>query len=344
MNVPKRLSEIAMQPEPGRDDQPIFIFGSPRSGTSLLSRILNAHSRIAVPQESLLYDTFWPIRHHYGDLSEAGNAERLLRHMLRWRPLHAWSPRVSFDHALEKIDRRDFHGIFRAIIAAWAGSQGKPVWGEKSPWHAYCWQELLDGFPKARVLHIIRDPRDASLSWKRARHGPRNIYMLARRWTAYQEVMERVREGWPRSAFHELRYETLLQDPVTSAKKLCAFLGERYERRVLSFHRTDESYETDETNRENLSKPVMRDNFCKWRSELSHDEIRWVESVAGDHMDAYDYERHIPGARLTTPELFRIQFISNPVSRVVGMAQDTQGQREALQKMWFPVAARLGIS
>ena len=326
-----------------RPDEPIFVFGSPRSGTSLLSRLLNAHSRIGIPLESLLYDTFWPIRQHYGDLERPGGTERLLRHMLRWMPMRAWSPVVTYEHALANLDRRDFHGAFKAIVSAWADSQNKPVWGEKSPWHAFYWREILEGFPNARVVHIIRDPRDASLSWKKARQGPRNVYALAKRWAQYQAVMDEVRAGWPSDAFHEIRYEGLLQDPAIVCKDLCEFLREPFEQSMLAFHQSNERYNTDSTNRENLTRPVIADNFGKWQSELSEDEIRWIEYAAGERMDQYGYQRHFETAAIAAQEMARIRIISNPLSRIFGMIKDSQGQREAIQKKLFPVAARLRL-
>ena len=326
-----------------RQDRPVFVFGSPRSGTSLVSRLLNAHPRIGIPLESLLYDTFWPIRHRYGDLRAAGNAERLLRHMLRWSPVAAWRPPVSYPVALNKIDHRDFHGVFRAIVTAWSADQGKAVWGEKSPWHAFYWREILEAFPLARIVHVVRDPRDATLSWKKARQGPRNAWVLARRWSGYMAIMDEVRAGWPSSAFHELRYEDLLTDPEGQCAQICRFLNEVPDPAMLKFHHAGERYNTDMTNRANLARPIMRENTGKWTSELSQNEIRWIESVAGQHMDHFGYDRQLPAANVLAHERLWIKTIANPASRILGMLKDRQGQKEALEKRLFPIAARLRL-
>ena len=57
---------------------PFFIFGCGRSGTSLLSRMLNQHSRLAVPYESHLFNTFPPLLKYYGDLYSLPNRKRLV--------------------------------------------------------------------------------------------------------------------------------------------------------------------------------------------------------------------------------------------------------------------------
>lgn len=309
----------------------------------MLSRILNAHPRIGIPLESLLYDTFWPLRERYGDLSEPHRFEQLLRHMTSWSPVAQWQPEVPFERILAAVDRRDFHGAFRAVVKAWADAVSKPVWGEKSPWHAFYWREILEGFPEARVIHIIRDPRDSSLSWKRARQGPRNVFVLARRWAAYQDVMDAVRAGWPAERYHELHYEALVEDPEACCRAMCRFLGEDYDEAMLAFHKADDRYNTDNVNRENLTKPVMKDNFGKWREQLSPEEIRWIESVAGDRMTLYGYERHLDGATMSGAERARIKYLSHPISRITGMLQDRQGQREALEKLRFRRQAGRGL-
>lgn len=334
---------VSSADSPVREDRPILVFGSPRSGTSLVSRLLNAHPKIGIPFESLIYDTFWPIRRHYGDLDDPGNAERLLRHMLQWSPVAEWAPPVAWEDAWSRVDRRDFHGLFRAVVTAWCDGQGKPVWGEKSPWHAFFWRALLEGFPRARVVHVIRDPRDATLSWKRARQGPRNAYVLARRWAGYMAVMDEVRAGWPADAYLECRYEELLADPEAECARLCEFLGEAFDPGMLAFHESSESYNTDPTNRANLARPIMQDNSGKWAEQFSEEELRWVEAVAGGRMRDLGYQPRNPQARVSSRERLRIKLMSNPVSRVGGMLQDRQGQREALQKHLFPVRARLRL-
>ena len=324
-----------------RTDDCLFVFGSPRSGTSLVSRILNAHPRIGIPFESLLYDTFWPIRHAYGDLTEPGNAERLLRHMLRWSAVESWVPRVEYDAALAHIDHRDFHGVFRSIVVTWAQHQGKPVWGEKSPWHAFYWRQILEAFPNARIVHVVRDPRDSTLSWKKARQGPRHAYTLARRWAGYMDTMAEIRANWPGEAFYEFRYEDLLANPERECERICDFLGESPDPAMLRFHQSGEGYNTDATNLENLARPILRSNSGKWATEFSASEIRQIEAVAGGHMAHFGYERAQPEASVGSAERTWIKLVANPASRIPGMLRDRQGQKEAIEKRLFPLAARL---
>ena len=58
--------------------QPFFILGAPRSGTSLLSRMLDSHPAIAVPDETKIFDTFLPLLPAYGELREPAHLLSLI--------------------------------------------------------------------------------------------------------------------------------------------------------------------------------------------------------------------------------------------------------------------------
>ena len=62
----------------GNDSLPIFVMGCQRSGTTLLARILDSHSRVAVYLGTHYYPLFGPDRHRYGDIGKSSNLMRLI--------------------------------------------------------------------------------------------------------------------------------------------------------------------------------------------------------------------------------------------------------------------------
>lgn len=322
---------------------PIFIFGSARSGTSLLSRIMGSHPNIAVPFESQLYNTFYPWLQYYGDLQKPENCRRLVRDMLQTGDLLDWTPRPSEEKTLEAIKRFDFHGIIDALITEWAQQNGKPRWGEKTPWHIFFWREILEGFPDMKVIHIVRDGRDASLSWRNARFGPKHIYPLALKWRYYLEQVAEMKQHLGQNRIFELRYEDLLDDLEGISKRLCTFIDEDFSEEMLSFHREKVHYPTDKQNMSNLTKPLIKSNKEKWRKAMSKREIRLFEAVCGDFLKKYDYDCVHESASISELEKFKINYLEHPPRRIWSMLKNTKGHRDALRLKYIYFRLRLGF-
>ena len=149
---------------PARLDAPIFVVGAGRSGTTLLQRLLSAHSRIAIAPE-----THWlrQAEHRTGrpaaeepadpEAAFAGYAANLRFRDLgidqaRWRALAEATPGPRL------------RAGFAALLAAYAERAGKPRVGEKTPGHVFWAQLLLEWFPDARLVVIMRDPRAQAAS------------------------------------------------------------------------------------------------------------------------------------------------------------------------------------
>lgn len=324
---------------------PIFFIGAPRSGTSLISQIIGSHPAIAVPYESHFYNTFAPWVRHYGDLKRRRNRQRLVRDVLRTAMVRAWVPRVDESAALGRIDRSgrfDLNGVFAGIMEAWCAAQGKRRWGEKTPAHVFFADRILQGFPDARFVYIVRDGRDAALSWLRAGFGPQHIYPAARGWLRFLQAARKLEEGLGGARFCKLRYEDLLRDPEQLTRRVCEFLSEEYSANMLDFYRSEGRYPTDVRNKTNLARPVMADNAGKWRHQLSARQIRIFEAVAGKELEAHGYERAEPNARLSALE--RLWFrVSHPPRRVLAIARHTQGQLDGLIRLMIYLRLRAGF-
>jgi len=322
-------------------NNPVFIFGCARSGTSLLSRILNSHPNIAVPYESHLYNVFMPWLKYYGDLSEDKNRRQLICDM--HDILHDWSPRVDKDAAFNATKQYDIHGVIDGVISSYSTAQGKKRWGEKSPWHVFYWKEILEGFPNAKFIHIVRDGRDSSASWMQARFGPKHYYMLAKRWKEYLETVAEFKQAIGKDNVLDIRYEDILADQEAATRKICGFIGEEYSIEMLDFHKNKTPYPTDNRNLENLTKPLMTDNAQKWRKNLSDRDIYIFESVAGKQLKEYGYEVINQSAKLSVLNIFIIRYLIHPLLRIRSMSKNIKGQIDGSKKLFVYLRLRLGL-
>ena len=312
------------------DSRPFFILGAGRSGTSLLSRMLNQHPNLAVPPESHLYNTFYPWLRYYGDLTLPRNRANLVADTVASGPLRDWSPRLRADEVLAQIDGDGFGAVVNGVMRAWAAKQGKRRWGEKTPKHVEYWKQISVDFKASPVIHVVRDGRDVALSMMEARFGPKSIYSCARAWKSYLHQMEDLRKGLPHELFLEIFYEELLGNSERVLREICEFLGERYAPKMLFYYRDKSPYPTDVRNRKNLTKPVMVENKEKWRSRMSEDDVRVFEAVAGDALARYRYPRAIDAPVMSRNESWLRHHLEAPCRRTIGRLKDHKGQKERI--------------
>lgn len=313
-------------------DSPFFIIGAPRSGTSLVSRIIDSHPGIGVPFESHIYPTLFDWRDWYGNFDSVQARERLVEDMLSIYAVQDWDQIPDKGEVLERFERHDFHGAFEAVMGAWSSRKGKKRWGEKTPSNIEYWREILEGFPDAKFVHIVRDGRDVAMSWKRVRFGPRHFYTLAGLWRDYLDKVEQVRGRVGDAQLFQIRYEDLLTRPEQTVRNLSEFLHIEFLPTMLSFYENVESYPTDDRNEQNLSRPLMKDNMEKWRSGMSRRDLRRFEAVAGSTLDRFGYELECPEASLSKAEIWKMRLLECPVSRLHGMVRNVRGYKHALKK------------
>jgi hypothetical protein len=166
----------------------IFIVGVSRSGTSLMRHILNQSDSIAISRENHFLGHLIGSEgmrrkfQQFGDLSDDENARRLvdfiysegLEKSSRLRGMSS-----HFRWILRRVEREDFlkavlasdrteRGMFTVLMKLFADRKGKPIMGEKTPAHIRYVPTLLEWFPQAKVIHMIRDPRAIFVSGFRA--------------------------------------------------------------------------------------------------------------------------------------------------------------------------------
>jgi len=321
--------------------RPIFLLGNPRSGTSLLSRMLNCHRRICVPYEAHIYNVFWPFRDRYEPLTDPARRRHLVEDVLAMRVFRDWSDPPSVSRVMDRVDRPDFHGVFSAVLGAWADGQGKPRWGEKTPQNGPFWRAILEGFPEAQFVHMVRDGRDCAMSWISARFGPKLVYPAAESWARYVDEMRELERTAGPGRFHQLKYEDLIGDPEGELRNLCAYLGEKFDPAMLAYHSQTDNYMTDLRNRANLKQPVMASNAGKWRTKMSDVDQRIFEAVAGDQLARHGYPVSNPDASVSRWECFRYRYLQHPPLRALAMLQNHKGWVDGLVRARIQLRLKL---
>lgn len=252
-------------------DSPFFIVGCGRSGTTLLRSMLNQHSRLAIPFESLFMID-------YLRAQERVSVETLKSVLLKDYEFANWNLQVErhqlagIETATELMDR--IHELFLS-------KTGKKRWGQKTPRFIRYWRILKRHYPESKFLVMLRDPRAVASSLIRSPLHRSNILYAARRWRMDVEAGIELKGSLPEDVL-EVRYEELVTEPEGVLRAICRFLGEEYEDGMLRYHLSG----TAKYNRfvssihGNLNRPPTPDRLKAWRAHLSERQVNLLEYVA----------------------------------------------------------------
>ena len=129
---------------------------------------------------------------------------------------------------LTQRQQTTWRDVFTHALSVYAARHGADVVVEKTPAHMTKVPQLLAWYPDAKVVHILRDGRDAVLSLLRAPWSHNNVRRHARMWRWCIKRMERYRREHDAHIL-EVRYEDLLARPEETLRTVCGFIGVAYD-------------------------------------------------------------------------------------------------------------------
>jgi hypothetical protein len=277
----------------------VFIVGCPRSGTTLLQRILDAHPRIAVTPE-----THWIVRYHKKltrKTAEAWVTPKLLPKLFAYPRFPALGlGREEVEKLLDPETPVPYARFVSGIFELYGKARGKPLVGDKTP--GYCRHvPVLHGlWPQAKFIHLIRDGRDVCLSaiyWKKPGKllsrsptwGEDRVTTAALWWAWHVRMGREAGSLLGDDLYREVRYESVVARPEEECAKLCAFLGAPYDEAMVRFHegrtRTEPGLDAKEA-----WLPITA-GLRDWRSQMSPADVQRFEAAAGGLLDELGYPR-----------------------------------------------------
>lgn len=275
-----------------KDSAPVFVIGSQRSGTSFLYRLIQKYLKIGFGRDNGLFVRKMKMLDYYGDLKNDANLRRLLTDILNEPDVKRRFPglEIDVDAFISQMDERTYPELVRRFYAEWAYLKGANRWGGKTPDYSIYTAELLELFPDAKFVHIIRDGRDVALSLFRLDWGAKSPIVAAKHWKERVEAACNFGRTLDNSQYLEIRYEHLVQFPEELFENLIHFLDWEDDRYKI----------IDQFNRGIVGK-VRRDNFNKWKTQMSRRHIRAFEQVAGDLLKRLGYDTTLPADVIGKP-------------------------------------------
>ena len=277
------------------EKSPLFLAGVDRTGIGFLGELLEAHPHIAITRRT----NFWSYYYNrFGDLSRPENFESCLVEMMRNTRMQRLQPQP--EHL-----RRDFPQGEPTYARLFALMQehnrqrlGKSRWGDKSLGSERYADIILTAYPEAKMIHIIRDPRDRYASQFNHRGvGKGELGSGVALWLWSVRLAERNKRRY-RGRYKIIQYETLVREPESLLHELCDFIGEAYSPNMLMINNNIGMSEPDLTT-VGSSRPIWTTSIGRFQTDLSKEEIAFIQMCTHRKMLRYGYRPHpvsLPGA------------------------------------------------
>lgn len=275
--------------------QHVFIVGVGRSGTTLLMSMLNAHPEVAFPPE------FHFINQHLAQAPRATLEQAVARLQAdaRFERLQ-----IDLDEVIRpfKIDQPfTMPNLYRAILSYYAQQQNVTTIGDKAPKYVEYLPVIQHIVPDAKIIHLIRDPRDVYLSRTKAEWSSKRSDLL--QFLAYRAQYDLGRHQGPKlfaQNYLEIQYEHLLIQPQAELEKISNLLQIPFSDKMLQFSKSAQTLvASDEMAwKKEVLGPLLTNNMNKWANELTPQQITRIETACTPTFEDGLYQKAYSGAGL----------------------------------------------
>ena len=265
---------------------PLIVLGVRRSGTTLLRVMLDRSAELAIPDESYFIPQL--ADRHRGPVEPRA----FLDDLRRLPTVREWGINVAGVTA--RLEPGSSPGAaIAAVYLEYAAQHGKQRWGDKTPMYMQHLPTLERLFPDALYVHLIRDGRDAAISFLQMPAGivtrtwghPEDVAGFACQWRTEVAAAQALgRRVGPR--YFEVRYEELVAEPEGELRRVCVHAGLAFEPSMLGY--AADADVSAKPHQQSLSRPPtpgLRD----WRTEMSEADVRAFDAVAGDLLAELGY-------------------------------------------------------
>ena len=318
--------------EPIKPNEPFFILGHGRSGTTMLRLMLNEHPRLRVPYESKFivelldnlslnsplskkdkqlafnliskhkgWSGFYLISNNICNASrqkewEETNKWNEAKEIL-WKEFQTVANRRLWD-AISSLEKPLLGELIDAVFRNCIDLENKSRWGDKTPQYTIEVDRLHKIFPHSKFIHIIRDVRDV---YRSNFYKDRTILGKEKRIKRWSEIVTKCMEFGEKigqDLYLEIKYEDLVLETEKILKRICNFLEEEYDSKMLNFSKNSLKNNVNLSHHRKTFRPPQPSDTYRWRTEISLIEVSFVEIFARETLEKIGYNSHFRGRRI----------------------------------------------
>lgn len=267
---------------------PFFVVGTPRSGTTLLQVMLNRGPTLYIPPET----HFLPYYSHWTGKTRSSRDQFRILDLVKQKICDRNELPVDWPQLKRELRAapgtmlRQFDALLAHLIAQ---NHSNRRLGEKTPGHLHYVDDILDLYPTAQIVRLVRDGRDVVVSHNEAFGS--NMLHMAFRWRQDQRRSSRLAEVVPAGQYLNVRYEGLVRESEQELRRVCRFLGEPFDQAMLTPEkRRVRGFARRESHKERTWMPVDPSRVGRYRKILRPRTLAMLQTVFGSELAAEGYE------------------------------------------------------
>ena len=284
-----------------------FIIGMGRSGTTMLTNMLNLNPNvIACPENEFVIFSMADFKDKdFTDETVIDEFVNLFEFKFS-KTISFWKPGPQLKNSILNLKNKTFDNVCKQVYLNYpfANNPIEQVTHivDKNPIYSLYLKELNELFPNSKYIILSRDYRDNILSRKKYAENSNSIYTLAESWNYYYEAIFRAIKKYNLN-YYILRYEDIASKPEQTLVDLCNFLGIEFNEKMLHFQglakdikkyiennlSVSESSKL-KTMHHNLENKINESRIKAYQTELTLKEIVILETICYKIGNKFGYE------------------------------------------------------
>ncbi len=331
---------------------PIFVVGTPRSGTTLTAQILDRHPHIMMPGENHFFEDIYSRRNELGEATDSKARERIAQRLLTiYGRYNQLADQERIDRLVAECDllsrlraeADSYKEILDRFMQVQLEYMGKKRWGNNTPKDLFHVEEILAFYPDAKILICVRDVRDFLHSYKNRwkvtteahKERLRRLYhpvLTSLLWKASMKRIPNLEKEIPHGNFMIIRYEDLVTDTERIVREMCKVVGEHYLPEMLDVQTHNSSDGT-------KHKGIFSSSIGKWRDKLPPEDAAIAQWINRDELAYLGYQQET----LTVSRMLVVKSIMLfPLAAFRAFRANAANRGPLLQYLSKRIAAMLG--
>lgn len=281
---------------------PIFIIGTPRSGTTLCGNIIGRHSKVFVPGETHFFDDIYTHRNQLGSPSNSATSKIIIEKLLNiYEKYNEPEDQRRIDTLIKVKNLREklakqchsYEDYLSCFMSEQTKFEGKLRWANHTPKDIFNIEDILSFYPDAKIIVCVRDIRDFLVSYKNKWRvtRPESVDILkslyhpittSLQWKASMKSIPFINNLLSTNGYFLLKYEDLVNTPDISIPNLCTYIGEEFEPQMLDIQINNSSAGS-------TQKGIFTTSIGRWNKELTKEELFIAQVISRTEMHTLGY-------------------------------------------------------